>query len=62
MKANVGSADRLIRLIVGILLLGLFFLDGNVKYWGIVGIVLIVTAFIRFCPLYTIFGMNTCKK
>lgn len=62
MKANVGSVDRIIRFVLGIALLGLFFLEGNIKYVGILGIVLIATAFIRFCPLYVPFRINTTKK
>ncbi|ACJ32721.1 Uncharacterized conserved membrane protein [Anoxybacillus flavithermus WK1] len=62
MKANVGSVDRIIRFILGIALLGLFFLEGNIKYVGILGIVLIATAFMRFCPLYVPFRINTTKK
>ncbi len=62
MKANVGSVDRMIRFVLGIALLGLFFLEGNIKYVGILGIVLIATAFIRFCPLYVPFRINTTKK
>ncbi|UII56828.1 DUF2892 domain-containing protein [Cytobacillus spongiae] len=62
MKLNVGSTDRIIRLIIGILLLGSFFLEGNMKYVGILGIVFVLTAFIRFCPLYLPFNISTCKK
>ncbi len=62
MKANVGGADRIIRLILGVLLLGLFLLEGNVKYFGILGIVFILTAIIRFCPFYPLFKINTNKK
>ncbi|EMI11574.1 YgaP family membrane protein [Anoxybacillus gonensis] len=62
MKANVGSVDRMIRFILGIALLGLFFLEGNIKYVGILGIVFIATAFMRFCPLYVPFRINTTKK
>lgn len=62
MKGNVGVTDRVIRLILGILLLGLFLLEGNVKYFGLLGIVLILTAVIRFCPLYPMFRINTNKK
>ncbi|MGJ7035430.1 YgaP family membrane protein [Anoxybacillus eryuanensis] len=62
MKANVGSVDRMIRFILGIALLGLFFLEGNIKYVGILGVVLIATAFIRFCPLYVPFRISTTKK
>lgn len=62
MKANVGSVDRMIRFILGFALLGIFFLEGNVKYFGVVGIVLIITAFIKFCPLYPLFSINTMKN
>lgn len=65
MSANVGSADRLIRIILGLALLALAFMSG----WGalgttisaVVGIVLVVTAFVRFCPLYRLIGVRTCK-
>lgn len=62
MKANVGSVDRIVRFILGIALLGLFFLEGNIKYVGILGIILIATAFMKFCPLYVPFRINTTKK
>ncbi len=62
MKANVGVTDRMIRLVLGVLLLGLFLLEGNVKYFGLLGVVFILTAIVRFCPLYPLFKINTCKK
>jgi hypothetical protein len=62
MNANVGKSDRILRLVLGVLLLGLFFLDGNIKYLGFIGGILIFTSIIRFCPLYTIFGFKTCKN
>lgn len=62
MKANVGPVDRLVRIILGLILLSLLFiLDGTIKYIGLVGIVLLITAFIKFCPLYPIFKINTNK-
>lgn len=62
MKANIGSADRLVRIILGLLLLSLLFiLDEGIKYIGLIGIVLLLTAFIRFCPLYLLFKINTNK-
>ena len=62
MKANVGTADRLVRIILGLVLLSLYFiLDGGLKYISIVGVVLLLTAFVKFCPLYTIFRVNTCS-
>nr|WP_243643062.1 DUF2892 domain-containing protein [Thermolongibacillus altinsuensis] len=39
-----------------------FFLEGSIKYFGIIGIILIVTALIKFCPLYPLFRINTMKK
>lgn len=61
MKANVGTTDRIIRIILGIVILSLFFiLEGNMKYLGLIGLVPLLTAFIKFCPLYTLFGINTC--
>ena len=63
MKANVGSVDRIIRVILGLVLLSLFFiLDGGIKYISLLGLVLLLTAGIKFCPLYTIFGINTGAK
>lgn len=63
LKANVGTADRIVRIILGLALLSLFFiLDGGIKYISLVGIVLLLTSFIKFCPLYTIFGINTCSS
>ena len=69
MRTNVGSADRIARIIVGLALIvapfvsGLTFLANPVAQWGsmIVGAVLVITAMVRFCPLYTIFGISTRK-
>lgn len=62
MKENVGTVDKIIRMILGIVFLSFYFiLDSGLKYISIVGIVLILTAFLKFCPLYTIFGINTCS-
>lgn len=61
MKANIGTTDRIVRIILGLALLSLFFiLDGGMKYISLVGVVLLLTAFIKFCPLYTIFKVSTC--
>ncbi len=64
MKKNMGNADRIIRLIVSALFAFLYF-SGTVT--GTLGIVLLVAAGIftltlltGFCPLYSIFGFNTC--
>lgn len=63
MKANVGSTDRVVRIILGLAILSLFFiLDGGIKYIGLIGIVLLLTAFIKFCPIYTVCKINTNKN
>lgn len=59
--ANVGSADRIIRIILGAVLIGLT-LMGTIGAWGWIGVVPLVTAFLRFCPAYAIFGLRTCKE
>ncbi len=60
MIRNMGNADRVIRLIVGIGLLSLFFvLEGNARWLGLIGVVLIVTSSISFCPLYRVLGLST---
>ncbi len=61
MKTNVGSADKIVRIVVGIGLLSLFFiLEGNMKFLGLIGIVPIATALMGWCPLYSVIGVNTC--
>jgi len=60
LKENVGLIDRIIRIILGLILLSLFFLlDGGIKYISIIGIVLLLTAFIKSCPIYSILGINS---
>ena len=58
---NVGSTDRILRIVVGAALLSLVFI-GPQTPWGYVGVILIATAFINFCPLYAIFGWKTTSK
>lgn len=60
MLKNVGSVDRALRLIVGIVLLSLVFV-GPQTPWGWLGLVPLVTALIGWCPAYSIFGIKTCK-
>jgi hypothetical protein len=61
MKLNMGSADRIIRLIVGLFLISLIFW-GPKTYWGLIGVILVLTAFVGFCPLYVPFKLSTRKK
>lgn len=59
LKNNVGTIDRALRLIVGLGVLSLVFV-GPKTPWGWVGIVPLLTAALGTCPLYTVFGINTC--
>jgi hypothetical protein len=62
MNANVGGIDRTLRMVAGLAILSLFFiLEGNARYWGLVGIVPLLTGFFRFCPVYPMLGINTCS-
>lgn len=61
MEANIGRTDKMIRIAVGLLLISLAFI-GPQTPWGFIGIVPLATAFIGFCPAYTILGVNTCGK
>jgi len=59
MKANEGTIDRALRAIAGLVLVGLA-ATGTVGVWGWIGVVLLLTSLVGFCPAYAIFGMNTC--
>ena len=60
MKANVGSIDRIIRIALGLGLIGAT-LSGVTGAWGWLGVVLVVTGAFRFCPAYLPFGWSSCK-
>ncbi len=59
-KTNVGSADRLFRIVLGLILIAMVFV-GPKTPWGWIGIIPLVTGFLRTCPLYSLIGVNTCK-
>lgn len=62
MKKNVGSFDKIFRIVVGIALLSLLFLlEAPMNYLGLIGLVPLGTALMGWCPLYTLLGINTCK-
>ncbi|OJF17233.1 MAG: hypothetical protein A6D91_08525 [Bacillaceae bacterium G1] len=63
MDRNVGTADRWIRVVVGLALLSmLLFVEGNLKWLGLIGLIPLLTAAVKWCPLYTLFGIRTCPK
>jgi hypothetical protein len=59
MKLNVGGIDRLLRIVVGLALIALAAF-GMVGWWGYLGVIPLATGLFRFCPAYTLLGMNTC--
>lgn len=69
MTANIGTIDRVFRAVLGIVLLALPFVSGMAIFDSgvatiisvIVGGVMLATSTVRFCPLYRIFGIRTCK-
>ncbi|MEO5805501.1 DUF2892 domain-containing protein [Devosia sp.] len=69
MRINVGMPDRIARIIIGAVLVLLPFVSGMAVFGNLlwlwtsvgVGIVLIVTALVRFCPLYAVVGLSTCQ-
>ncbi len=60
MKANVGSIDQAVRVIVGLALI-VATLVGAIGLWGWIGILPLLTGSFRFCPAYIPFGISTCK-
>jgi hypothetical protein len=60
MSKNVGGIDRILRIVVGLALIGLT-LAGIIGMWGWIGVVPLATAAIGWCPAYLPFGIRTCK-
>lgn len=60
MKKNVGSLDRVLRIIVGAVILSLAFV-GPRSPWAYLGIIPLATGLIGWCPPYSLFGISTCK-
>jgi hypothetical protein len=60
MKCNVGKVDRMIRILLGVAIIsvGIYFKS----WWGAVGLILLLTAAIRWCPAYIPFGFSTCES
>lgn len=69
MTSNVGTIDRALRIVLGIVLLGLPFVSGAALFESstatlvavIVGLVMLGTSAMKFCPLYRVLGIQTCK-
>ncbi len=61
MSANVGNIDRALRIIAGLALISLVFV-GPQTPWGWIGLVPLFTGIFRFCPAYSLIGVNTCSR
>ncbi len=59
MNMNVGIIDKVVRVVSGLVLIGLT-LTGMIGLWGWIGIILLATGVMGWCPLYQIMGMKTC--
>ena len=61
MKKNVGTIDKVLRVVLGFALLAYVVLgSGSLRFIGLVGIVPLLTALVGYCPLYSLFGLSTC--
>jgi hypothetical protein len=60
MKVNVGRTERVIRVVVGVVIVGIGVAYGS--WWGAVGLVPIATGLTGWCPPYALLGINTCSK
>ncbi len=60
MKTNLGGIDRIIRIIIGLLIgiAGLYYQN----WWGLVGLIPLLTGLFNYCPVYSLFKINTHKK
>jgi hypothetical protein len=59
MKTNVGTLDRIARVVLGLLLIALT-LSGVIGVWGWIGVLPLATAAMGYCPAYTLLGVSTC--
>ena len=55
------GGDRTLRIVAGLAVLSLFFvLEGNARYWALLGFVPLLTGIVRYCPAYSLLGLSTC--
>lgn len=65
MKKNMGKTDKMVRIIIAAVLVGLF-ITGVISGWlgvvlMVVALIFVLTSLINFCPIYRLFGVRTCK-
>jgi len=56
---NVGRLDQIIRIIIGVIFIGLAY-TGAIGAWGYIGVIPLLTGLMRWCPLYLMLGVQTC--
>jgi len=61
MNTNVGETDRMLRILVGLLLIGLALALGGVWWFGMIGLIPVFTGITGWCPAYLPFGISTCN-
>jgi hypothetical protein len=63
MEKNVGGIDRVLRILAGIIILGLFFVVADAyRWWTLLGLVPLITGLVGWCPAYVPFGASSCKS
>lgn len=62
-KTNVGTMDRVIRIVAGLVILSLFFFfpDAWWRYWTLLGIIPLATGIAATCPAYSLLGLSSCR-
>ena len=60
LSTNEGPADRVFRIVLGVALLSLVVV-GPKTLWGLVGLIPLLTGIVGVCPVYSVFGLNTCS-
>lgn len=62
MEQNVGGIDRVVRIVMGLVILSLFFVVGDTyRWWTLLGVVPLLTGLLGWCPAYLPFGIRSCK-
>lgn len=61
LNKNVGGVDRVARIVLGLVLVGLA-VAGVIGWWGLLGLIPLATGGFGYCPLYKPLGMNTCSN
>lgn len=60
MTANIGTTDKILRIILGLIIIALGIVYSS--WWGLIGVVPILTALINYCPAYSLINFSTNKK